>query len=109
MRTGVAIGELRQLRLDLQRAEAAPLTQVLGGVGDHYRAMDPDALRVCVGALELPPPDALRLLSHVQPPAVAREGGVGVPCAAEEKELHERREGVDAEQRAEETRRRHPQ
>ena len=43
LRTGVAIGELRQLRLDLPRAEAAPLTQVLGGVGDHYRAMDPDA------------------------------------------------------------------
>ena len=42
LRTGVAIGELRQLRLDLPREEAAPLTQVLGGVGRHYRAMDPD-------------------------------------------------------------------
>jgi uncharacterized membrane protein YccC len=42
LRTGVAIGELRRLRLDLPREEAAPLTQVLGGVGRHYRAMDPD-------------------------------------------------------------------
>ncbi|MBH1992234.1 MAG: FUSC family protein [Sphingomonadaceae bacterium] len=43
LRTGVAIGELRQLRLDLPRDEAAPLGEVLRGVSRHYRALDPDA------------------------------------------------------------------
>lgn len=42
LRTGVAIGELRQLRYDLPRAEGEPLTRVLGGVSRHYRALDPD-------------------------------------------------------------------
>src|SRR3546814_11749720 len=42
LRTGVAIGELRQLRLDLPADEAAPLADVLTGVGAHYRGLDPD-------------------------------------------------------------------
>ncbi|MET0240864.1 MAG: FUSC family protein [Sphingobium sp.] len=41
LRTGVAIGELRQLRIDLPPDEGAPLTDVLAGVGDHYRRLDP--------------------------------------------------------------------
>ncbi|ATP17498.1 MULTISPECIES: FUSC family protein [Sphingobium] len=43
LRTGVAIGELRQLRVDLPFDEGAPLGRVLGGVADHYRRLDPDA------------------------------------------------------------------
>jgi uncharacterized membrane protein YccC len=43
LRTGVAIGELRQLRLDLPREQGAPLTGVLAGVGDYYRGLDPEA------------------------------------------------------------------
>ncbi|WP_176592358.1 FUSC family protein [Sphingobium sp. EM0848] len=43
LRTGVAIGELRQLRLDLPVNEAGPLTDVLKGVSAHYRTLDPDA------------------------------------------------------------------
>ena len=43
LRTGVAIGELRQLRLDLPAQEGAPLAAVLGGVSRHYRGLDPDA------------------------------------------------------------------
>ena len=43
LRTGVAIGELRQLRIDLPPDRGAPLTHVLHGVGRHYRALDPDA------------------------------------------------------------------
>ncbi|KQN02913.1 Fusaric acid resistance protein [Sphingobium sp. Leaf26] len=43
LRTGVAIGELRQLRLDLPTQEGAPLAAVLGGVSRHYRGLDPDA------------------------------------------------------------------
>ncbi|KKW93555.1 FUSC family protein [Sphingobium chungbukense] len=43
LRTGVAIGELRQLRLDLPVGEATPLAEVLTGVGMHYRGLDPHA------------------------------------------------------------------
>lgn len=43
LRTGVAIGELRQLRLDLPAQEGAPLAAVLGGVSRHYRGLNPDA------------------------------------------------------------------
>lgn len=43
LRTGIAIGELRQLRLDLPAQDAAPLGQLLGGVALHYGQLDPDA------------------------------------------------------------------
>lgn len=44
LRTGIAIGELRQIRFDLPTGkDGAPLTAVLAGVGDYYRALDPDA------------------------------------------------------------------
>ena len=43
LRTGVAIGELRQLRLDLPAERGAPLTDVLTDVGAYYRSLDPDA------------------------------------------------------------------
>lgn len=73
LRTGVAIGELRQLRLDLPRAEAAPLTQVLGGVGDHYRAMDPDAPAPADPALLSAIDAAIDDLGAHTRPAVRRE------------------------------------
>lgn len=41
MRTGVAVGELRQLRLALPREQSAPVAEVLRQVGDHYRRLDP--------------------------------------------------------------------
>ena len=73
LRTGVAIGELRQLRLDLPRAEAAPLTQVLSGVGDHYRAMDPDAPAPADPALLSAIDAAIDDLGAHARPAVRRE------------------------------------
>ncbi|MCI4590929.1 FUSC family protein [Sphingobium sp. BYY-5] len=51
LRTGVAIGELRQLRLDLPLDEGAPLADVLGGVSAHYRRLDPDAPQAADPAL----------------------------------------------------------
>lgn len=42
LRTGVAIAELRQLRIDLPKGEALPLTRVLGGVSRYYRELLPD-------------------------------------------------------------------
>ncbi|ARS27548.1 FUSC family protein [Sphingomonas sp. KC8] len=41
LRTGVAIGELRQLRMDLPPAERAPITPVLRDVGAYYGGLDP--------------------------------------------------------------------
>jgi uncharacterized membrane protein YccC len=41
LRTGVAIGELRQLRLDLPASRTAPLTGVLAEVGAYYRRLEP--------------------------------------------------------------------
>lgn len=43
LRSGVAIGELRQLRLDLPPADRLPVTRVLEDVGGYYGALDPDA------------------------------------------------------------------
>jgi len=51
LRTGVAIAELRQLRLSLPAGDGAPLTGVLAGVGDHYRSLDPDAPGAAAPAL----------------------------------------------------------
>jgi uncharacterized membrane protein YccC len=42
LRVGVAIGELRQLRIDGTADDAAAITPVLQGVGAHYRALRPD-------------------------------------------------------------------
>lgn len=42
LRTGVAIAELRELRLGLPAARSAPLTSVLADVSDYYRRMNPD-------------------------------------------------------------------
>ncbi len=42
LRVGVAVGELKQLRMDGSIDEAAVITPVLRGVGAHYRALRPD-------------------------------------------------------------------
>ncbi len=42
LRVGVAVGELKQLRLDGTPDEAAMITPVLRGIGAHYRALRPN-------------------------------------------------------------------
>jgi uncharacterized membrane protein YccC len=74
LRTGVAIGELRQLRHDLPASEGAPLTRVLGGVADHYRRLDPDAPAPADPALLTDIDAAITVLSGHAQPAVRREG-----------------------------------
>lgn len=44
LRTGMVIGELRQLRLGLPKEEGAVITPVLKDIGDYYRAMEPDRM-----------------------------------------------------------------
>ncbi|MCE7796354.1 FUSC family protein [Sphingobium sufflavum] len=55
LRTGVAIGELRQLRLAMPMDQAAPLTGVLREVGLHYGRLDPAD----------PAPASPTLLAHI--------------------------------------------
>lgn len=55
LRTGVAIGELRQLRNMLPPIDAEPLTAVLRDVGTYYGRLDPDA----------PAPASPTLLAHI--------------------------------------------
>lgn len=55
LRTGAAIGELRQIRLDISPHEAAPLTEVLKEVGVYYGSLDPAA----------PAPAQPALLGHI--------------------------------------------
>lgn len=43
LRTGIAIGELRQLRLALPQEDKAPIGDVLGDIGRYYRGLDPAA------------------------------------------------------------------
>lgn len=42
LRVGVAIGELRQLRIDGSPVDATTITPVLQGVGAHYRSLRPE-------------------------------------------------------------------
>jgi len=74
LRTGVAIGELRQLRLDLPVDEAAPLADVLTGVGAHYRGLDPDAPEPARPALLTDIDGAISHLSDNPDAAIRREG-----------------------------------
>ncbi|WP_380874490.1 hypothetical protein ACFB49_48310 [Sphingomonas sp. DBB INV C78] len=78
LRTGVAIGELRQLRLDLPPAEGAPLTGVLAGVGAYYRGLDPQAPAPAEPALLHDIDAAIADLSANEAPAVRRDATLGL-------------------------------
>lgn len=78
MRTGVAIGELRQLRIDLPAEEGRPLTGVLAGVGDYYRGLDPDAPQPAGPDLLHAIDGAMAELSANPAPAVRREAVLGL-------------------------------
>jgi uncharacterized membrane protein YccC len=74
LRTGVAIGELRQLRLDLPPDRGEPLRTVLTDVGSYYRHLDPD----------VPAPAGPGLLANIDAAihAFARDGDAAVRRAA---------------------------
>lgn len=78
LRTGVAIGELRQLRLDLPPEEGAPLTGVLAGVGDYYRRLDPDAPQPAGAVLLHAIDGAMAELSANPEPIVRRDALLGL-------------------------------
>jgi hypothetical protein len=78
LRTGVAIGELRQLRLDLPPAEGAPLNGVLAGVGDYYRRLDPEMPQPAGPALLHDIDAAMDALSANPAQAVRRDAMLGL-------------------------------
>jgi uncharacterized membrane protein YccC len=77
LRTGVAIGELRQLRIELRR-DAEPLTRVLAGVGDYYRRLDPDAPATPDEHLRVDIDAALTELLHDGDAQVRRDAAIGL-------------------------------
>jgi uncharacterized membrane protein YccC len=74
LRTGVAIGELRQLRLDLPAQQGEPLAQVLTGVARHYRRLDPDAPQPAEPALLADIDHAVGAVSDNEDAKVRRQG-----------------------------------
>lgn len=74
LRTGVAIGELRQLRLELPPDRGEPLRAVLTDVGAYYRNLDPAA----------PVPAGPGLLADIDAAihAFARDGDAAIRRAA---------------------------
>ncbi len=78
LRTGVAIGELRQLRIDLPAAEGVPLNGVLAGVGDYYRGLDPDAPKPAGPGLLGDIDAAIEAFAANPEPAVRREATLGL-------------------------------
>lgn len=78
LRTGVAIGELRQLRLDLPVQEGGHLATVLQGVSHHYRQMDPDAPQAADPALLNDIDAAIDDLAANVRPSIRREAVLGL-------------------------------
>ncbi|HKT75166.1 MAG TPA: FUSC family protein [Sphingobium sp.] len=74
LRTGVAIGELRQLRLTLPSGQDAPLARVLEDVARHYRRLDPDSPAPAEPALLGDIDRAIGALAANDSAAVRREG-----------------------------------
>jgi len=72
LRTGIGIGELRALRLELPPGDSASLTRVLQGVGDYYRGLDPDAPAPAQPALLQDMDRAIAELSANPDPGVRR-------------------------------------
>lgn len=78
LRTGVAIGELRALRLELAPERAAPLTDVLRDVGDYYRRLEPDAEKPEDPGLLAHIDAALHAIARDADAAVRRAGALGL-------------------------------
>lgn len=74
LRTGIAIGELRELRLGMSPERSAPLTAVLASVGDYYRGLEPDRPAPADPRLLHEIDVALGAVQHDEDPAVGRSG-----------------------------------
>jgi len=75
LRTGIIIGELRQLRFDLPQREGAAVTPVLRALSRHYARMTPDLPAVPEPSM-LPRIDRAITRLSANPSASARRSGV---------------------------------
>lgn len=78
LRTGVAIGELRALRLELPPERAAALTDVLRDVGNYYRRLEPEVAKPEDPALLAHIDTALHTIAADPEPGVRRAGALGL-------------------------------
>ncbi|WP_454797224.1 FUSC family protein [Novosphingobium lindaniclasticum] len=78
LRTGVAIGELRELRLALPPTRRGPLTEVLQKVGEYYRGLDPDRPAPADPILLEDIDIAMTAVLNDQDPELSRAGALGL-------------------------------
>lgn len=78
LRTGVAIAELRQLRVDLPPERTAPLTDVLAEVGAYYRRLEPQERAPADPALLQDIDRALTLFAGDQDRSVRRQAALAL-------------------------------
>ena len=78
LRTGAAIGELRQVRMAMPGAAAAPLTTVLRDVGAYYRDLDPAAPAPADRGLLADIDTALAAYAAADEPMVRRDTALGL-------------------------------
>lgn len=78
LRTGVAIGELRELRLDMPPSRQGPLTDVLQKVGEYYRGLDPDRPAPADPILLEDIDIAMTAVLNDEDPQLSRAGALGL-------------------------------
>jgi uncharacterized membrane protein YccC len=78
LRTGVAIGELRRLRLDLPSERSGPLTSVLADVGAYYRRMEPNVRVPATPELLADIDDALHVFIRDEDRTVRRQAALSL-------------------------------
>lgn len=78
LRTGVAIGELRELRLTMPPAKRGPLTEVLQKVGEYYRGLDPDQPAPADPILLEDIDIAMTAVLNDEDPQLSRAGALGL-------------------------------
>ncbi|PNU06524.1 FUSC family protein [Novosphingobium guangzhouense] len=78
LRTGVAIGELRELRLGLPPARSAPLNSVLADVANYYRRLEPDHRPPAAPELLADIDSALRIFTRDEDRMVRRKAALAL-------------------------------
>ncbi|WP_054947845.1 FUSC family protein [Novosphingobium sp. KN65.2] len=78
LRTGVAIGELRDLRLAMTAEKSAPVTKVLRDVGEYYRKLEPEREKPAAPALLADIDRALKEVLGDENPRFVRSGALAL-------------------------------
>nr|WP_138921528.1 FUSC family protein [Novosphingobium pentaromativorans] len=78
LRTGVAIGELRDLRLAMPAEKSAPVTSVLRDVGEYYRKLEPEREKPAAPGLLADIDRALKEVLSDDDPSTVRSGALAL-------------------------------